>query len=87
MKYQAEYRTVSGKFFQREFANKEDFETAKGDFNRSKRQGVDSWTDQIEANEQTDAGEMTFMIAMDKVEAVIFFAQEDNVETDTTGEA
>ena len=71
MKYQAEYRTVSGKFFQREFATKGEFEDAKSDLQRSKRQGVDKW------DESTPAGDMTFIVPLDKVEAVIFLKSEE----------
>ena len=80
MKYQAEYRTVSGKFFQRTFDSKESYQQAQTSVTGTKRQGVEQWQEEHET-----MGTLTFVIAMDKVEAVVFREFEEAPEEDNEG--
>lgn len=82
MIYEAEYRTVSGKFFQRTFQNLAEFETAQVEVTGTKRQGVARWEEEVDG-----VGTLTFMVPLDKVEAVLFRAVDELAkDSDEAGE-
>ena len=82
MKYQAEYRTVSGKFYQRTFETEEAYNAAKLAVTGTKRQGVEQWTEEV-----VDVGTLDFVIAMDKVEGVIFRVSDEEPEGASTSKS